>query len=269
MRLLLPEITFPPAADRQLCVYLTLENDEPLWIERFDAHQGPSGHHLVAFTTLEDEPDGTIVDCSSAERMPFWRLLFATKSKGEPFTFAPGYAVKIEPRARIVLQVHYVNASLEPIVTQDALDLTAYSGATAPIPVAPFAFGSAGFEIPPRAEYTGTYECVLDRDINVTLALGHMHEHGRSIEVLAGPKGGLQRVYGIDRWTVEYRDQAPFVEWPASAPLILRAGDLVQVVCSWRSHSDEVINFPEEMCAAVMWFFPAERPLTCIGKSLE
>lgn len=269
-RLMMPELAFEAGQERQACLYLTLDNEEPMWISSFIGHQGAAGHHLIAFTTIESEPSGTMIDCSSGERMAFWRLLFTQKARGEAFTLPEGFAIKVEPHARLVLQTHYVNTTSQKMLTRDALDLIAYpKDAPAPISIAPFSIGSADLELPPRAAVTKAFECRAEEDMQIMLGFGHMHEMGTSVKIELGRTAGMETIYSADPWSADYRDQPPFVEWPIESPLRVMKDDLLRVTCAWQSTSDETVTFPKEMCAGVLWFYPAPGPITCRATVVE
>jgi hypothetical protein len=105
--------------------------------------------------------------------------------------------------------------------------------------------------------------------MNVFSVLGHMHEHGTAYSLKVGPAGAQQAIYEYAEWDGPgWRDTPPVKTWPMDAPLVVKQGDLVDVSCTWSNPSSETLPFPKEMCASLLWFFPADNTLVCGGEVL-
>jgi len=120
-----------------------------------------------------------------------------------------------------------------------------------------FGVSDINFRILPGDQLTLEFECTFPHDMNLLMIGPHMHEFGTSIVSSLGPDEALQEVQRIDKWEAEMRDDPPIMEWTKEAPYVVHQGDKVRVVCEFDNNTDHNITFPEEMCAAYGYFFPA------------
>lgn len=268
IQIVLPDAIVEPGEEKMYCWYTTLPDTEDVWVREYQAYQGEGGHHVVGFITMEDEPDGTIVDCEAAESMAMWLPLLTPTSEGH-FVLPAGYGVKIPGSSRLVFQSHYVNAGEQPIRVADVVNLHYVEEANLPVtPAAPWGNTVLDFSLPAGQTTTVDYECTAPTEMNLITLLGHMHEYGDSISISIGSGGTMSTVYEVAEWEPEYRDKSPLAEWPVTAPYVVPAGHKMHVSCTWTNDSSEALQFPAEMCASLSWFYPGDEPLTCAGSPL-
>lgn len=266
-QIVLPAIDIPAGQELMLCSYTTFDSDVDVWVKAFRTYQDTGGHHVVGFLTTENEPDGTVVDCTDPSTMTSRRPLL-TGTSVEGFEMPDGLAVKIPARAKLVFQSHYVNASDVAVHARDVVNLWYVDAGTTPTAAASWSTTRLDFSVPPAQEYTASYSCDVPSAVSVFIAFGHMHEHGKRMVIEAGPPSTPVEIQRIEPWSSEFRDTPPLKEWPEGAPLVLNAGDVIRVHCTWQSTAAEPLQFPAEMCAAVFWVYPQEEPLVCVGDSL-
>jgi hypothetical protein len=265
IQIALPEIEVAPSEEKQTCWYTTFDSDEPVWLSGYRAFQGKIGHHIIAFQTLENVPDGTLVDCTSGAAMATWLpLLLAQEVTG--LELPAGYGIRIPARAKLVFQMHYVNPSSSPVIARDYVNLNFADDQVNITGAAPFANSVLELDVPPE-ESTLKYRCTVPQQMNVFSVLGHMHEHGVAFSVSAGAPGAQEIIYDYPVWDGPgFRDTPPVKTWPLESPLVLNAGDLVDVSCTWNNPTGSALGFPQEMCASLLWFYPAEGTLVCGGE---
>jgi hypothetical protein len=75
----------------------------------------------------------------------------------------------------------------------------------------------------------------------------------------------MNEIYNVDPWNAAYRDRPPLFEPGFENPLRLAPGDVIRTTCNWRSTANVDLGFPAEMCASVLWIYPATEPMTCSG----
>ena len=270
VQFVLPEAVVQPGEEKLYCWYITMPEDEDVWVREYQAFQGEGGHHVVAFVTYESEPDGTVIDCAEPSSMALW-LPLLTPTSDNHLELPDGFGVKIPGGAKLVFQSHYVNAGEAPIRVADVVNVhyvpdDEIAGIT---PAASWGNTVLDFSIAPGETKTVSYECPVEQEMNLITLYGHMHEFGKSISIQLGPAGGpLETVYEIMEWSPSYRDEAPLREWTVDAPYTLVAGDVIRVSCTWTNGSENELTFPAEMCASLAWFFPSEDPVTCAGSPL-
>lgn len=260
-----PELTVEPGVEKMFCWYQTLPSEDDVWVTEFEGAQASGGHHVVAFTTIERQPDGTVQDCTNAnDKMEKWRLVIAAP-KGNHYALPAGYGLRIPGSTQLMFQSHYVNTTKAPLKVRDAIKFKRASDPSKLVPAAPFTSSVLKYSLAPKTATTIKYECQLDRPMNVFLAMGHMHEHGTAMRIEAGPASAPKEIYKIEAWEPEFRDKAPAAEWPLSAPLSLQKGDVYRVECTWNSNADVALKFPSEMCASLAFFYPSADPAVCVG----
>ena len=238
------EIVIEPGEDKMYCFYLEAEEDMAL--TDIDMLQGEFGHHAIIVRTTDPKPPGTVEDCSDDESTSKFSAFLI------PVAGAPeNAAFLVEKGTQVVLQSHYVNASDEPILIRDAVHTRRLPMDEVETWMSTFTTTSFGIEIMPGENETElTFDCAMDRDVDLLNVGGHMHESGTSFEVSIGPsEEELERIYFVDKWIPEFRDVPP-VELYGSDPLRLTAGTIVRTTCRWENTTGEPMHFPEEMCAA-------------------
>jgi hypothetical protein len=266
----LPDAIVQPGEEKMYCWYITLPDDEDVYVGEYQAYQGEGGHHVVGFITMEDEPDGTIVDCESPESMAMWLPLLTPTSEGH-FQLPSGYGVRIPGASKLVFQSHYVNAGDAPIRVADVVNLYYVDDALIPTitPAAPWGNTVLDFQIAAGETKTVEYECTAPSEMKLITLLGHMHEFGKAITISAGPSGGtMETLYEVMEWKPEFRDKSPLREWTVEDPYVMAAGNVMRVSCTWTNDSPDALQFPKEMCASLSWFYPGNEPLTCAGNPL-
>lgn len=271
LQVMLPEMVWEASSEKQLCWFTTLPITEPVLVQGFQPFQGAGGHHVIVFSTHEDVPDGAVEDCTDGTRMKYWQLVFTPVEAATGVKLPEGYAIEVQPGTKLVFQVHYINPTAKQALVRDVVNLTYHAPSPNIVKVAPFATGVVDYVIPPRTPFTAKYECPVSEDMNVFMAFGHMHENGSSIVAQVGKAGRpdtMSDVYRVDRWEAQFRDTPPLARWPFESPLRLGRDDVLRVACTWQTDEDQPLGFPQEMCAAVLWFYPAARAITCTGTDI-
>ena len=236
------EIVIEPGEDKMYCFHLTVEEDMAL--TDVEMLQGEFGHHAVIVSTTDPQPPGTVEDCSDDESSAkFSAFVIPVASPPE------GSAFHVKKGTPVVLQSHYVNASDEPILIRDAVHTRKIPMDDVTTWLAAFTTTALEFEIPAGEQETElTFDCAMDRDVDLLYIGGHMHEAGTSMELLIGPsEDELERIYTVDKWIPEFRDLPP-IELYSGNPLRLTEGTIMRTTCRWENTTGEPMGFPEEMC---------------------
>lgn len=236
------EVVIEPGEEKMLCFHMTVEQDMAL--TDVEMLQGEFGHHAVIVSSTDPQPPGTVEDCTdAASSSKFSAFLIPVANPPE------GAAMFVEKGTPVVLQSHYVNASDEPILVRDAVTARKIAIDEVTTWMAPMITTALDLEIPAEdgvAEYS--FDCVMDRDVDLLFIGGHMHEQGSSFELDIGPSvDELERVYTVDKWIPDFRDLPP-VELYTSKPLHMPTGTVLRTTCRWENRTGEMVRFPEEMC---------------------
>jgi hypothetical protein len=216
------ELSFGPFALQpgqeltDLCVSVTLKNDEPIYVNSVELSSGPGVHHSNWFWVPEHVYPGSDGAWSCAERGYNEAIaglkggvLFAmsTQATHEIQAFPNNAVIKIPPRSRIVAGVHLLDATDEPLSVP--LDLTLFPIAEVDVSVvlAGLSFENQSIAIPPNQTSRFTLECDLSKrhqdlfgrpvDFKIYYVLPHYHGLGTELtfEALRDSDGGADMVW--------------------------------------------------------------------------
>lgn len=236
------EIVIEPGEDKMYCFHLEVPEDMAL--TDVDMLQGEFGHHAVIVSSNDPLPAGTVEDCSDASISSKFSA-FVIPVEGAP----ENAAFMVKKGTSVVLQSHYVNASDEPLLIRDIVHTRKVPMDKVEKWLAAFTTTELAFQLPADpTEVETTFDCVMDRDVELLYVGGHMHEQGTSFEFSIGPsEDKLERIYNVSDWIPDFRDLPP-VELYASNPLKVTAGTIMRTTCRWENRTGEAMGFPDEMC---------------------
>lgn len=190
-----------------MCQSQTLGNDEALYVNGVHSTVGPGWHHSNWFFVPEDMyegPDGTW-NCDERNFDEVTAalaggVLFAqsTQAVEETQRFLPGAALVIPPRAKIVFNMHLLNASDVALSSHAVTELELIEEDELEIPLRPLSLTYRTLDIPPRATSRFTGACDFATpwgapiDFRVHYVMPHYHSLGRElfIEAMGGEVDG-------------------------------------------------------------------------------
>jgi hypothetical protein len=262
-------MVIPSGQERFFCYFVRYEGED-VGITSLETFQNDFGHHnqLMITTASEREfPDGTMFDCtgqaalSMVEAQPL--VMSRPIEQGHTKVDLPeGMAVKLASGTRLMVQSHYVNASADDIRVEDAMNLALVPAADVALWGAAFVHVGTDFALPPHEETSLTVDCTWDADESILFLLGHMHEQGVRYAIDWTSAAGTERIYEVAQWSPVYRNEPPQNDY-TSEPFAVHAGDHFVTTCTWQNETDDVLEFPEEMCATVGIAYPTAVPIIC------
>lgn len=253
--LVFPEQIIPAGTEKQICLFMP-PTTKDRYFKALKAFQGKYGHHFILFKTAVPEAEGSVRDCTESSEMSRLTPVLSSVNFGLE-SFPEGMAIKVEAGTQMVLQLHYLNTSADDILVRDVMHVTEVEKEDTEVLAGFFGVSDINFRVPVKDKLTLDFECEFPHDMNLLMIGPHMHEFGTAFVSSLGPADALQEVQRIDKWEAEMRDDPPIVEWTKEAPYVVTKGDKVQVRCDFENTTDHPITFPEEMCAAYGYFFPA------------
>ena len=205
-----PIVLTPPAIDAAAgaevinqCQSVTLNNDSPLWVNTVEMSAGPAWHHSNWFFVPDSKyagADGTW-SCASrgfdpVEAAAAGGVLFAqsTQSTSDTQAFPAGAAMRIPAHARIVGDIHLVNASASAVHTAITLTLDPIPESAVTAKLHALSMIYQDLSIPPNARSRFTGNCNTPTgyplDFKIYYVLPHYHKFGARLTLEAnGPKG--------------------------------------------------------------------------------
>jgi hypothetical protein len=252
LQFVMPETVIKQGEEKMICWIPDFEVTETLFVSRFEGLQADVGHHVVALQSAIPREVGSTFDCTQIEQMASMRPLVLPDPTDTP-TLPPGFAVRMDAGAKIVIQSHYVNYTDSDILVADVARFTTLPEAEVVQEASYLILNSTLIDIPAGQAGTVTKDCDIPGEMRVLTMLGHMHELGKSLSVVSGEEA----LYNIDAWTSDMRDVPPLNKFTAEEALVLNAGQRLTLTCNFENTRDHRVGFPEEMCTSVSYYFPA------------
>lgn len=251
------EYTVPAGAERYLCWSQTLT--EPLYADRFEYDSVGTVHHFFMQKALAPEPEG-FSECDVLFK-PTWLPLFGAATRDAELQLPEGAAMLIPAGTQIVVQLHLLNATPEPVTERAAIRVRRSESGAAATPVGWYAFGTSRIRLPAGEATDVRSLCRVERGATVFAGGPHMHYLGtRSLLEIGSEVGALSPAHVRDPYDFDDQTIDPLA-------LELEAGDLVQLTCSFDNHHDHEVVFGEssrdEMCYFVMFATGFEGIRTC------
>lgn len=269
LQILGPEVVIPAYTDRMFCVPYTYTGED-VGVHEYDAYQGQFGHHIIALQFYADPtawPDGEAKDCTDSqgelmsEAEPV--IIAPTFGAGENlFTLPDGMAASLKSGTRLLLQSHYLNTSAADILVRDVVNLGFIPKEEVEVWAAPYALTRIDLDLPPGQSSTVDFDCSFERDYNLLMMFGHMHEWGQAFKAESVEGDALETLYEVPTWTADYRDAPPVTEY-GDTPLFMAAGSTIRTTCTWFNDTDAALGFPNEMCATSGMLYPSKVPVIC------
>jgi len=185
--------------ETSLCASWTLGNDAPAYVRSVEMTSGPGWHHSNWFFVPADKiavgPDG-IWPCDERhfdqiEAGLAGGVLFAqsTGASHEIQAFPSGAALEVPAGARVVGQLHLLNAADRSLTTSIQLAVETIPAGDVTAKLAPFVAEFRPLAIPPGARSRFTASCEMYRpDFHVYYVLPHYH--GLGVEMTVEAYGG-------------------------------------------------------------------------------
>ena len=247
-----------------VCQSVSLDNDEPIPVNKVTMDAGPAWHHANWYYVPEDRfegPDGTW-NCSDRafETLTggLWGgVIYAmsTQTRHEVQAFQPGAAVVIPPRSKLVGEVHLINASDAPVTTSMSLELAPIPDTAVDIALQPSMLIYLDLALPPLARSRFSTDCDLAAawgaplDMRIHYVLPHYHElgDGFGLEVLGGAADG-QSVFQAESAIGEP------LGGTLDPPVDISGADGLRFSCSYQNTTSDVVGWGlggREMCVGL------------------
>ncbi|MGE0550963.1 MAG: hypothetical protein AB7R00_28120 [Kofleriaceae bacterium] len=252
------ELPLGPTEEKTICVIADLSIDAEIPVVKLESHNAGYTHHYILFKA--SEPMAAVVsECPDGLFTQHPPIYPGTRDQG-PFEMPQGVAIPVKQHQTMILQVHLLNATDEPVVEELRINLHAGPGAVADYQKAGVVGGSDfDFEIPANMMHTETQRCYVPSAMNLFALTSHSHARTLAFDV----KGKMGDVYHNDSWS------EPNVEQYAPA-LALANYDWLEFSCTWFNETAAPIKYGEtandEMCMMFGYYYPAAGDVTpCLG----
>lgn len=262
-------VTVPAGVENTQCVWVKLNNDEPIKVHGLHNTLSTSSHHLIVYKDDQDTTEQTTpVKCqpftgalnASGKIMP----LAITQKHDDEIILPDGVAYTLAAHQMIKLEMHYINAADADAQTTGTVNFETADPSTIHDEAGLIFTGSPDINIPANSQATlhqfFTVPSTFDLSQSHIFAMtGHEHHFGTGVQVsLAAQKGGA---------LTELYNPSPFM-WAEpltqtfDPPFSVPQGGGFDFTCSWTNTSNQSVSFGEsandEMCFFWLYYYPAQ-----------
>lgn len=266
-----PTLDVPAATVETRCYYFRTP-PTPQAVRRITSVAGAGVAHLIVYATydngwvpFERRPPGTVQnDCSLAGTVGWLHVAHApTAETVTPSDDGTGrrVALPLVGDQPLVLQMRLVNASNDPVQTQVDLMFESWHTGAATTPSASYVTYNNSLSIPPGAgSDVESRACAVPTAVDFWRITARTHQLGTRLRVLDGTSTVL--LDGND-W-----ERPPVIEF--GAPPFYDFASQLTYECTYFNPTGRTVTAGEseetdEVCMAIGWFFPATRPMLCVG----
>jgi len=261
-QLVSPDITLAPGEEVTKCWYFQTPNTVDKAITKWESTMAPGSHHMIVFfSTGMQQPPGTIVDnCGFAGQggtTAVWTYSAQTVHAHQQLP--DGVGMKLVAGQYGFIQMHYINTTDADLVAHVTLNVNTYVDGTQYVPAAPYITFHNEISIPPNSDATFSGSCDVPADKDFYQLGTHAHKQATHMQV----EDGTSMVYQTDSWS-----DAVGAEW-LGAPFQRFTSGKLNYSCDYHNPTGRTITTgdsadTDEMCMAVGYLFPADRPTLCV-----
>lgn len=272
----LPAITLAPGEERFPCFIAPLNLTGPSRVVGGGSVTVGSGMHHGNITSrpksgegLRPCPDdGGLVGGEASDILAGGSVLFGstTQIEGTEWrTFPDGMGFPIGDESEVVLRMHYLNTSQDPIDVAPKYEWYTIDEAKVTELLGPMIWRYAAFEIPPNGELTVSTDCTLAAaaPMNIVDMMPHMHKLGTSFDstFIGGPLDG-QMFLDSDG----YNPDGLIMSFDPA--VVVQPGDGFSFSCSWKNTFNKSIVEgvgDNEMCMMFGYAYPYESAMSAFA----
>ncbi len=256
-----PDIVIAAGEEKTLCYYFRTPNTEALAINRFVSNMTPGSHHMIMYRTSEPRmPDGTVSEeeCSTSVRgtdFAQWIYAASQPTANLPFPADDGagkpLAIDIPAGTPMFIQMHYLNASDDPLTVNVTLNAEALEAGVAYTKTAAYITFNGNIFIPHGS--VGLVEsasCESNANAKFWMMSTHAHKQAVKTRVL----DGAVEMYSDTDW--EHPVPRMFMEPDQFFTFTNR----ISYECTYNNNTGRAIETgdsaqTDEMCMAVGYYF--------------
>lgn len=259
-----PDITIAAGDERTYCYYTTIDVDETVGVKRWSSTMTPGSHHLILyFTQTENEPEGTISEnCNitggaGLANPPIWT--YSAQLPEAQNVMPEGVAMKVGARQPAIVQMHYFNATPEDLQAHVVINAETYAAGEAYTPAGAFITFNTQIEVPPNGTASAQGACSVPDGAQFFTLSTHAHRRATLTEV----RDGDSLVFSSDDW-----EHPGTTDW--AAPPHYSFSEKLSYRCEYQNDLAQTVTTgdsadTDEMCMAIGYFFPSEKPVFCIN----
>ena len=242
----LPPYTIPAREEREICEYMELPNDQPIYVTGFEMSMNPGSHHFILYkydgTQTDKFPQGPVDDPACLNFGPGdggFGYRFVTGSQVDYYTvpFPPGVGMVLQPHQPVILNSHYINHWNAPATGEVWVNIhTADAAHIQYLAENIFDVNLFGINVPPGMIASTNQTWFAPDDLYLFSLTSHMHKRGIQFVV--------DKVGGADNGTEIYRSGSEPNGWDDplnkvyNPPLFMKKGEGLNYTCTHDNGAD-------------------------------
>jgi hypothetical protein len=250
-----------PGREVTRCYHVNLGNEEVLEVARFETNQRPGQHHFNIFMSDLEREDGWGRCPDSIELFVGARPIVDGSAGAVSYAFPDGMAFPLPKSTLLILQLHSINTTPEPLEQQFVMNLhTRETPASTHVDI--FGFTTFEIELPPKQTTTIRKDCPIYDPIGLLSVTSHFHARGdlATAEIVTdGASSGI--FYRNERWD---DPEVMFFE----DPMRVGNGDVFRFECTYTNDDDFTVRYgpsaDDEMCFVFGYYFPKQGLIPCL-----
>ncbi|HUS67811.1 MAG TPA: hypothetical protein VMZ28_24920, partial [Kofleriaceae bacterium] len=258
-----PDMTLAPGEEKTFCYYTTLPSEAAGGVHLWESAMTPGSHHMIVYLLDSlPEPDGTVDESGNCgflagDLSPRW--VYASQDPESNTPLPDGVGISVATRQPVVMQMHYLNASDQPLDTHVLLNGHTYESGVEYQEAHAYITYNDQININPGQEGAVQGSCPLPADAKFFILSTHTHQFSTQVQVTDGGSMVLE----TDDW-----EHPGFRLWE-DAPYYSFGGNL-GYRCEYFNTSDTVVHDGEsaatdEMCMVVGYFIGGGGDAACLN----
>ena len=269
-------VPVPTTVENTQCIWLKLNNDQPIKVHQLHNTLSTVSHHLIVYKDDHDTTEQTTpIDCQ-----PFTGALNAsgvieplaiTQKHDDEITLPDGVAYTLAPHQMMKLEMHYINSTEMDQMATATVDLFAADPATIHDEAGILFAGSPDITIPKGMSFQLhqflTLPAAFDLSTSHVFAItGHEHRLGLDVQVSVAPSktGPMTPVYT----PMPFQLAEPLTQVQSPDFAVPKGGGF-DFTCKWDvNNTGADIKFGEsandEMCFFWAYYWPSQGSRVCI-----
>lgn len=268
-----PDVRIAPGSEILKCFYGQYDGPDVGVVGVIPLHPYEFHHHSLLKDVPPADPNGPgdFVDCGGPgdsggmPRAPLFHSVVLGHGTGDGSTVVlpEGMAIPFPSGQEWSADVHYVNATSQTVLLNNAWNLVTVPAADVTEWVGSYEHDIGPLSIPPGGEYEAAFDCPVQAGSSVLSVSSHMHSYGQRYVVdVVRADGRVENILLVDEWKAEYRYEPPQRSFQPGE-VVLDEGDVLRTTCTWFNSSDTALTFPTEMCTTSGVATGLDGPLYC------
>lgn len=257
------EFDLPPGAEKFSCYHGELPQDGEIDVKYWESSMTTGSHHFILYKADNDaSPVGTMDPSGCLSNFTAW--VYSSAQPHMDLQIPEGVAMVLGSRQRVNFDLHYINTTEKTLKVQVALNAIFAKGQFQK--AASLVSYNQGIFLQPHAKGSASGDCTPGQGAKFFYMLTHTHRRGTLAtisRVLATGAMGETLVKSTN-WEVPEEKK-----WITDPYMTFKPGEKIHYDCEYMNDLDQLVTAgpsaqTNEMCMAIMYYFPASAGGSCL-----